>query len=132
MTYDLMNRRDTEAHHHSSISGSLNSIDIYLERGFTASKMNLGFAFYAAALNWGRSTLGVIPFVWIGAQHYGATGVIAGWALGAVVFGVTAVFLCFRVIASIEQRDRPDHDRLPGPPPTTHSPFSTGKAATLG
>lgn len=47
MTYDLMNRRDTETHHHSSISGSLNSIDIYLERGFTASKMNLGIAFYA-------------------------------------------------------------------------------------
>jgi putative MATE family efflux protein len=93
---------------------------------------NLGFAFYAAILNWGRSTLGVIPFVWIGAQYYGATGVIAGWALGAVVFGIAAVFICFRVIASIEQRDRPDHDRMPGPPPTAHSPFSTGKAATLG
>lgn len=93
---------------------------------------NLGFAFYAAALNWGRSTLGIIPFVWIGARHFGATGVLAGWALGAVVFGVAAVFLCFRVISSIEQRDRPDHDRMPGPPPTAHSPFSTGKAATLG
>ena len=93
---------------------------------------NLGFAFHASALNWGRSTLGVIPFVWFGAQHYGATGVIAGWALGAVVFGVAGAFLCFRVIATIEQRDRSDHDRLPGPPPTAHSPFSTGKAATLG
>lgn len=47
MSYDLMNRRDTETNHHSSISGSLNSIDIYLERGFAPKKLNLGFAFYA-------------------------------------------------------------------------------------
>ncbi|MCI5078532.1 MATE family efflux transporter [Oricola sp.] len=94
---------------------------------------NLGFALYSTVLNWGRSTLGVIPFVWLGAQWYGAIGVIAGWALGAVVFGVAAVFACFRVIASIEQRDRRDHDdNLPSPPPTAQSPFSTGKAATLG
>ncbi|WP_246717406.1 MATE family efflux transporter [Oricola nitratireducens] len=93
---------------------------------------NLGFALYSTLLNWGRSTLGVIPFVWLGAQYYGATGVIAGWALGAVVFGIAAVFLCFRVIGTIEQRDRPGHDRTPGPPPTANSPFSTGKAATLG
>jgi putative MATE family efflux protein len=93
---------------------------------------NLGYAFYSTILNWGRSTLGVIPFVWLGAQWYGATGVIAGWALGAVVFGVAAVFICFRVVASIESRDRSDDDQLPGPPPTAHSPFSTGKAATLG
>jgi len=93
---------------------------------------NLGFALYSTILNWGRSTLGIIPFVWIGAQYYGAIGVIAGWALGAVVFGIAAVVLCFRVVASIESRDRPDHDQLPGPPPTAQSPFSTGKAATLG
>ncbi|QKV20649.1 MATE family efflux transporter [Oricola thermophila] len=93
---------------------------------------NLGYAFYSTILNWGRSTLGIIPFVWIGSQHFGATGVIAGWALGAVVFGVAAVALCFRVIASIESRDRHDDDLLPGPPPAAHSPFTTGKGATLG
>ena len=99
---------------------------------WSAAFNNLGFALYSTLLNWGRSTLGVIPFVWLGAQYYGATGVIAGWALGAVVFGIAAVFLCFRVIGTIEQRDRPGHDRTPGPPPTANSPFSTGKAATLG
>jgi MATE family, multidrug efflux pump len=93
---------------------------------------NLGFAFYSTILNWGRSTLGVIPFVWFGAKYYGAVGVIAGWALGAVVFGIAAVFICFRVVASIEQRDHDDSDHIPGPPPTAQSPFSTGKAATLG
>jgi putative MATE family efflux protein len=93
---------------------------------------NLGYAFYSTALNWGRSTLGVIPFVWVGAKYYGAIGVIAGWALGAVIFGIAAVFICFRVIASIESRDREDVDHLPGPPPSAHSPFSTGKGASLG
>ena len=93
---------------------------------------NLGFALYSTVLNWGRSTLGVIPFVWVGAHHFGAIGVIGGWALGAVVFGIAAVFLCFRVVASIESRDRPDHDQLPGPPPTAQSPFSHRQGGNAG
>lgn len=47
MSYDLMNRRDNVTNHHTGIEGSLTTIDTYLERGMTASKMNLGFAFYA-------------------------------------------------------------------------------------
>lgn len=47
MTYDLMNRRDTATDHHSSVEGSLATIDAYLARGMPAAKMNLGFAFYA-------------------------------------------------------------------------------------
>lgn len=47
MSYDLMNRRDATTKHHTSVQGSLASIDKYLELGFDAAKMNLGFAFYA-------------------------------------------------------------------------------------
>ncbi|OAA75445.1 chitinase 18-11 [Akanthomyces lecanii RCEF 1005] len=47
MTYDLMNRRDTVTNHHSSVEGSLATIETYLARGMPAGKMNLGFAFYA-------------------------------------------------------------------------------------
>lgn len=47
MTYDLMSRRDNFTNHHTSINGSLETIDTYLSLGMTASKMNLGFAFYA-------------------------------------------------------------------------------------
>ncbi|MEO1398782.1 MAG: MATE family efflux transporter, partial [Pseudomonadota bacterium] len=36
---------------------------------------NLGFAFYATAFNWGRATLGVVPFVWVG-KEYGPSGVL--------------------------------------------------------
>nr|QDJ94325.1 chitinase chiA5 [Cordyceps cicadae] len=47
MTYDLMNRRDNLTNHHTSIKGSLAAIDRYIALGVPASKMNLGFAFYA-------------------------------------------------------------------------------------
>jgi len=43
-------------------------------------------------------TRGIIPFVWLGARLYGAEGVIAGWGLGAVIFGVASIMVCFRVI----------------------------------
>ncbi|KKF93108.1 Chitinase 1 [Ceratocystis platani] len=47
MTYDLLNRRDTVSGHHSGIKNSLAAIDTYIERGFPASKLNLGIGFYA-------------------------------------------------------------------------------------
>jgi putative MATE family efflux protein len=91
---------------------------------------NLGFATYSTVFNWGRSTLGVIPFVWAGAHLYGAKGVIAGWGLGAVVFGIVAAVVAFRVVRTIGDRPPIDED-TPPPPPAANSPFSTGKAATL-
>ena len=41
----------------------------------SAAFNNLGFPTYSTVFNWGRSTLGVIPFVWAGAHYYGAHGV---------------------------------------------------------
>lgn len=92
---------------------------------------NLGYPTYSTVFNWGRSTLGVIPFVWIGAHFWGATGVIAGWGLGAVLFGVVAVVVCFRVVNRIGDKPPPD-EPMPGPPPSSFSPFTTGKAASAG
>lgn len=51
MTYDLMNRRDTATTHHAGVANSRVSIQAYLDRGFPADKMNLGFAFYARWFN---------------------------------------------------------------------------------
>ncbi len=62
---------------------------------------NLGFAFYSTALNWSRATLGVIPFVWLGAEWYGVRGVLAGYGLGVIVFGLIGAGLCFRVLARL-------------------------------
>lgn len=92
---------------------------------------NLGYATYSTVFSWGRSTLGVIPFVWLGAQYYGALGVIAGWALGAVPFGIAAIIVAFRVVAKLASEGAGPGDVLPGPPPSSHSPFSTAKAATF-
>jgi putative MATE family efflux protein len=96
----------------------------------SAAFNNLGFPTYSTAFNWGRSTLGVIPFVWAGAQYHGAKGVIAGWGLGAVVFGIVSVIVCFRVVNRLAQQPPPEV-ALPVPPPSAQSPFSTGKAATM-
>ena len=90
---------------------------------------NLGHATLSTLFNWGRSTLGTIPFVWIGGRMGGAEGVIAGWGVGAVAFGVAALIVAFRRIDGFA----PDRDGdLPGPPPTGHSPFTSGKGATAG
>jgi putative MATE family efflux protein len=91
---------------------------------------NLGFPLYSTISNWSRSTLGVIPFVSLGASWYGATGALAGSGLGAVLFGLAAAIVCFRVIKDLERRNPPD--ATAPVPPAGHSPFSSGKAATLG
>ncbi|MGB8818948.1 MAG: MATE family efflux transporter [Rhizobiaceae bacterium] len=91
---------------------------------------NLGYPLYSTVSNWSRSTFGVIPFVSLGASWYGANGAIAGSGIGAAVFGVAAVVVCFRVLKTIELSNPPDISA--NPPPSAHSPFSTGKAATLG
>ena len=68
-----------------------------------ASFNNLGFAMYSTALNWGRATLGVVPFIWLGGHLYGARGVLAGYGLGVVMFGIVGAWLSFRVLRKLEQ-----------------------------
>lgn len=59
---------------------------------------NLGAAFQSTLVNWGRHTLGTIPFALWGATLWGAQGVLIGQAAGGVLFGLLAVFLALRVI----------------------------------
>ena len=70
---------------------------------------NLGRPFWSTLVNWGRHTLGTIPFVLGLGQLYGAPGVLVGQALGGVIFGGIAWWLALRVIAS------PAHGRSPVP-----------------
>ncbi|MGR3659668.1 MAG: MATE family efflux transporter [Paracoccaceae bacterium] len=60
---------------------------------------NLGHPFYSTWINWGRHTLGTVPFVYFGALWYGAPGVLIGQSLGGVIFGLFAWFLARRVIS---------------------------------
>jgi Na+-driven multidrug efflux pump len=72
---------------------------------------NLGRPGLATLLNWGRATLGTIPFVAYGAR-FGPEGVLIGQALGSVVFGLAAVGLAFRVTETLHERAL---GRLPQP-----------------
>jgi putative MATE family efflux protein len=65
----------------------------------------LGYATYSTWLNWGRATIGVLPFVWFGGQWYGPKGVVAGYSLGAVAFGILSLWLCNKVLNEIEKRN---------------------------
>ena len=73
---------------------------------FTANAAfnNLGFPLYSTALNWGRATLGTIPFAWAGAKLYGYNGALAGMTLGSVLFGILAAILAIRTIGTLERQ----------------------------
>ncbi len=58
---------------------------------------NLGFPLLATGFNWGRATLGTMPFVAVGGWLGGAPGVLIGQAAGSVLFGIAAVWVAFRV-----------------------------------
>lgn len=59
---------------------------------------NLGQPFNSTLINWGRHTIGTIPFVIVGAAWYGAAGVLIGQAVGGLVFAVAAYVLAARLL----------------------------------
>jgi Na+-driven multidrug efflux pump len=61
----------------------------------------LGRPHYSTLLNWGRATLGTIPFVHVGSALAGAHGVLAANMLGGIVFGTLAVWLCYHLIGAL-------------------------------
>lgn len=67
---------------------------------------NLGHPFYSTWINWGRHTLGTIPFVWIGAAWWGAPGVLIGQAVGGVIFAGIALILAYRVMSLRKEPDQ--------------------------
>ena len=71
---------------------------------------NLGFPMLSMLFNWGRATLGTIPFVTFGAHYGGVQGGLLGVALGCAVFGLIAVAAAYaataRLAKGIEGGDR--------------------------
>jgi putative MATE family efflux protein len=91
---------------------------------------NLGRPGASTLFNWGRATLGTFPFVYFGGLHFGAEGVLAGWGLGAIVFGIAAMIHCFRVVAQIEAAGALSGAQvLPDAPATAQSPFTSDKGS---
>lgn len=90
---------------------------------------NLGAPIFSTVFNWGRATLGTIPFVWLGGRWYGAEGVIAGQALGSVAFGVAALACAFVVVERLAARNQ--HPPAAAPLAGAQLPaFSRGEDAT--
>ena len=90
---------------------------------------NLGFATWSTVFNWGRATIGTVPFVWIGATQFGAAGALAGQAAGAVLFGIGAVIVCFMVIERLAEHHGEPAEAMPDVAPPIPA-FASDKAAT--
>ena len=65
---------------------------------------NLGFPLLATAFNWGRATLGTIPFATIGARRAGVEGAMLGIAFGAALFGLGAAATAYYVTSRLAKR----------------------------
>ncbi|MCB1385120.1 MAG: MATE family efflux transporter [Nitratireductor sp.] len=90
---------------------------------------NLDHPFYSTVFNWGRATLGVIPFAHYGSA-WGAGGVVVGWGLGGLVFGVLALIACYHVLKHLPKQAGREGIQL-RVPPAAHSPFTSGRGAGL-
>lgn len=65
---------------------------------------NLGFPLFATVFNWGRATLGTIPFVTLGASLYGPEGGYGGMIVGSAIFGMAAVATAFLITSRMMRR----------------------------
>ena len=64
---------------------------------------NLGRPHWSTVTNWGRATIGTVPFLHAGAMIAGAAGMLVGSALGAVIFGTVAVAAAYWLTGQIER-----------------------------
>ena len=71
---------------------------------------NLRRPLFSTFLNWGKNTLGVVPFIAIGGAVGGAPGVLIGQALGGVLFGIAGFWLAYRLVNRYED-GRADPDK---------------------
>ena len=64
---------------------------------------NLGKPTWSTAFNWGKATIGTIPFVVVGANLGGVYGILMGQALGGVLFALAALYCSFKLVLHKEQ-----------------------------
>jgi Na+-driven multidrug efflux pump len=59
--------------------------------------MTLGRPYWATLFNWGRATLGTMPFVWLGGRTGGAETAVMGVAAGTAIFAYATVATAYRL-----------------------------------
>ncbi len=64
---------------------------------------NLGKPLWATAFNWSRQTLGVIPFITLGAMWGDLTGIAYGIVAGSIPFALIAIYTAFSLIKSFDE-----------------------------
>jgi putative MATE family efflux protein len=64
---------------------------------------NLGRPGLSTWFNWGKATLGTIPFALVGAHYAGPEGIMAGTAIGAILFGIASSWAAFAVVNKLEK-----------------------------
>ena len=90
---------------------------------------NLDHPVYSTFFNWGRATLGVIPFAYFGSQ-WGPQGIIIGWGFGGGLFGILALVAVWRVLKKLPMQAERE-GIVVQVPAIAHSPFSSGRNAGL-
>ncbi len=71
---------------------------------------NLGKPQWSSLTNWGRNTLGIVPFAWAGSALLGADGVLIGQGIGGIPFGILAYLMTQRLV---DQQERLFAVKLP-------------------
>lgn len=69
-----------------------------------AAYNNLGHPFYSTWVNWGRNTLGIVPFVYFGAQYWGAEGVLIGQMAGGVFVAIVSFVMAERLMKNASSK----------------------------
>jgi putative MATE family efflux protein len=67
---------------------------------------NLGYPTTSTIMNIGKATIGTIPLVYFGGLWFGAIGVIAGQALGSVIFGIIAWVWAQRILKRLGEENQ--------------------------
>jgi hypothetical protein len=65
---------------------------------------NLGFPLLSTAFNWGRATLGTMPFAYLGSVLAGPKGAVVGLGAGGLMFGVAGISTAFWAVRRLERK----------------------------
>lgn len=66
----------------------------------------LGQPMVSMWLNWGKATIGTIPFVILATKMWGFKGIIIGYSLGTVVFGIISIVSIYWYISKLEHQGK--------------------------